>query len=83
MATHAHLQIDPMSDGTPALPASIRDDHITTAISRTSYTKEKQELGDGEGEVAEVPRLGGEEMPEGPTTGKYEEWAYVRAHCLW
>jgi hypothetical protein len=76
MATHAHLMIDPMADGTPALPATMRDDHITRAVSRTSYRKEKEELADGE--VEEVPRLGGEEMPEGPTTGKYEEWAYVR-----
>jgi hypothetical protein len=32
--------------------------------------------------VTEVPageRVEEEEMPEGPTTGKYEEWAYVSA----
>jgi hypothetical protein len=35
--------------------------------------------------VTEVPageRVEEEEMPEGPTTGKYEEWAYVSAHWV-
>jgi hypothetical protein len=45
-------------------------------LSRASYSKEKDEVVDGD--VEEVARLEQTaEAPEGPTTGKYEEWAYV------
>jgi len=76
MATHAHLMIDPMADGTPVLPAAFEGHEITTVESRASYRKEKDEIVGGE--VEEVPRLeDNAQAPEGPTTGKYEEWAYV------
>jgi len=76
MATHAHLMIDPMADGTPVLPAAFQDHEITTVESRASYRKEKDDVVGGE--IEEVPRLeDNAQAPEGPTTGKYEEWAYV------
>jgi hypothetical protein len=76
MSTHAHLMIDPMADGTPVLPGAIGDHQITSVESRASYRKEKDEVVDGD--VEEVARLEQTaEAPEGPTTGKYEEWAYV------
>jgi hypothetical protein len=79
MATHAHLMIDPMADGTPVLPAAFEDHEITTVESRASYRKEKDDVVGGE--VEEVPRLeDNAQAPEGPTTGKYEEWAYVSSH---
>jgi len=76
MSTHAHLMIDPMADGTPVIPAAFEDHQITTVQSRVSYRKDKdEEIG---GDVEEVARLEhNAEAPEGPTTGKYEEWAYV------
>lgn len=76
MSTHAHLMIDPMADGTPVLPIN-EDDGVQPArvSSRVSYTKEKDEATSGEEEVAVASS--GNVMPEGPTTGKYEEWAYV------
>lgn len=76
MSTHAHLSIDPMADGTPVLP--INDDgeiEIARASSRASYLKEKDGAISGEEEVTGIAQ---EAIPlEGPTTGKYEEWAYV------
>ena len=76
MATHAHLMIDPLADGTPVIPAAFEGHEITTVESRASYRKEKDDVVGGE--VEEVPRLeDNAQAPEGPTTGKYEEWAYV------
>lgn len=76
MSTHAHLMIDPMADGTPVIPAAFEDHQITTVQSRASYRKDKGEV--IAGDVEEVARLEhNAEAPEGPTTGKYEEWAYV------
>ena len=76
MSTHAHLMIDPMADGTPVIPAAFEDHQITTVQSRVSYKKDKDEVIGGD--VEEVARLEhNAEAPEGPTTGKYEEWAYV------
>jgi hypothetical protein len=71
--------IDPLADGTPVLPAAFEDHEITTVESRASYRKEKDDVVGGE--VEEVPRLeDNAQAPEGPTTGKYEEWAYVSFH---
>jgi hypothetical protein len=68
--------IDPMSDGTPVLPAAFEGHEISTVESRASYRKEKDAVVDGD--IEEVNRLEQEPAaPEGPTTGKYEEWAYV------
>lgn len=85
MATHAHLSIDPMADGTPVLP--INDDgevEIARASSRVSYQKEKDGTISGEEEVTGISQ--NPTPPEGPTTGKYEEWAYVgpnSSHSRW
>lgn len=76
MSTHAHLQIDPMSDGTPVL--GILDQEIVHAArvsSRASYNKEKDGAVNNEEEVLAINES--ETLAEGPTTGKYEEWAYV------
>jgi hypothetical protein len=82
MATHAHLMIDPLADGTPVLPAAFEGHEITTVESRASYRKEKDDVIGGE--VEEVPRLeDNAQAPEGPTTGKYEEWAYVGLYQRW
>lgn len=76
MSTHAHLSIDPMADGTPVLP--MNEDggiEVERASSRVSYLKEKDGAISGEEEVTGITQ---ETIPlEGPTTGKYEEWAYV------
>jgi hypothetical protein len=71
--------IDPLADGTPVLPAAFEDHQITTVESRASYRKEKDDAVGAD--VEEVPRLeDNAQAPEGPTTGKYEEWAYVSSH---
>jgi hypothetical protein len=74
--------IDPLADGTPVLPAAFQDHEITTVESRASYKKEKDDV--VVGDVEEVPRLeDNAQAPEGPTTGKYEEWAYVSSYLRW
>lgn len=76
MSTHAHLQIDPLADGTPVLGISDQDVVQPARVSsRVSYTKEKDGAVNNEEEVLATD--GSDISLEGPTTGKYEEWAYV------
>ena len=65
-----------MADGTPVLPMNENGEiEVARASSRASYLKEKDGALSGEEEVGGIAN---EPAPlEGPTTGKYEEWAYV------